>query len=121
VRRGWSILVAWAVITTVRGRWRWLILLHPAITVFVVVGTVNHFWADAIVAAVIDAAVISAQSLLARRLRLARVPRQAAEPVAPASSSSRSLSAVDKLWTGLLTRRPTSGDNSAPGQLVLMA
>jgi hypothetical protein len=102
VHVAWSVLVAWAVITRARSRWRWLILLHPAVTAFVVVATGNHFWADGIVAAVIDAAVISAQSLLARRFRLARVPRQAAEPVAPAaSSSSRSLSAVDKLWTGV--------------------
>ena len=64
VHVAWSILVAWAVITRARGRWRWLILLHPAVTVFVVVGTGNHYWADAIVAAAIDAAVISAQSLL---------------------------------------------------------
>ena len=88
VHVAWSILVAWAVITRARSRWRWLILLHPAVTVFVVVATGNHFWADGIVAAVIDAAVISAQSLLARRLRPARVPRQAAEPASPATSSS---------------------------------
>ena len=97
VHVAWSILVAWAVITRARSRWRWLILLHPAVTVFVVVATGNHFWADGIVAAVIDAAVISAQSLLTRRLRPARVPRQAeaAQPASPAASpSSRSLSAA---------------------------
>jgi hypothetical protein len=88
VHVAWSILVAWAVITRAGRRWRWLILLHPAVTVFVVVATGNHFWADGIVAAVIDAAVISAQSLLARRLRPARVPHQAAEPASPATSSS---------------------------------
>jgi hypothetical protein len=58
VHVAWSIIVAWAVITRTRSRWRWLILLHPVITVFVVVGTGNHFWADAIVAAAIDAAVM---------------------------------------------------------------
>src|SRR5580693_7637223 len=62
VHVAWSILVAWAVITRARSRWRWLIVLHPAITVLVVVGTGNHFWADAVVAAAIDAGVISAQS-----------------------------------------------------------
>ncbi len=93
VHVAWSILVAWAVITRARSGWRWLIVLHPAVTVFVVVATGNHFWADAIVAASIDAVVISAQSLLTRRLRLARVPRQAVEPAPPtASSSGRRLS-----------------------------
>jgi hypothetical protein len=97
VHVAWSVLVAWAVITRARSRWRWLILLHPAATVFVVVATGNHFWADAIVAVVIDAAVIAAQSLLARYLRRpARVVRQAAEPASPAaSSSSRPLSTVN--------------------------
>lgn len=67
VHVAWSILVAWAVVTRARSRWRWLILLHPAATIFVVVATGNHFWADAIVAAAIDAAAIMAASLLARR------------------------------------------------------
>jgi hypothetical protein len=85
VHVAWSILVAWAVITQARSRWRWLIVLHPAITVLVVVGTGNHFWADAIIAATIDALVISAQSLLVRRLRPATVPVQAAEPASTAA------------------------------------
>jgi hypothetical protein len=32
-------------------RWRWLILAHPAMTVFAVVATANHWWLDGIVAA----------------------------------------------------------------------
>jgi hypothetical protein len=60
----WSMLVAWAVITSGVSRWRWLILAHPLITVFVVVGTGNHFWADAIVATAIVALVLAAQALL---------------------------------------------------------
>jgi hypothetical protein len=87
VHVAWSILVAWAVITRARGRWRWLIVLHPAATVFVVVGTGNHFWADAIVAAAIDGAVISALSLLGRRLRPAGVPVQAPEPASTAAAN----------------------------------
>jgi hypothetical protein len=80
VHVAWSALVAWAVITRAGSRWRWLILLHPVVTVFVVVATGNHFWADAIGAVAIDAAVIAAQSLLGGRLRPALIPRHAAEP-----------------------------------------
>jgi len=80
VHVAWSALVAWAVITRAGSRWRWLILLHPVVTVFVVVATGNHFWADAIVAVAIDAAVIAAQSLLGGRLRPALILRHAAEP-----------------------------------------
>jgi len=119
VHVAWSVLVAWAVISRARGRWRWLILLHPAATVFVVVATGNHFWADAIVAVVIDAAVISTQSLVVRYLRRpARVVPQAAEPASPepaspaASSSSRTLAR----WAGAST--PPSGTASRRPRLT---
>jgi hypothetical protein len=87
VHVAWSVLVAWAVITRATSRGRWLILLHPAATVFVVVATGNHYWADGIVALAIVAAVISAQAVLARPLRLARVARQVEEPVSPTAST----------------------------------
>ena len=66
VHVAWSVLVAWTVITNASSRWRWLILLHPAATLFVVVTTGNHYWADAIVALAIVAAVIVAQAVLTR-------------------------------------------------------
>jgi hypothetical protein len=91
VHVAWSIIVAWAVITRSTSRWRWLILLHPLVTVFVVVGTGNHYWADAIVAAAIDAAVISTGALLTRRFRPARVPRPVSEPEPAPVASSRPL------------------------------
>jgi PAP2 superfamily len=46
---GWALVVALGVITVMRTRWRWLALLHPTITVLVVVGTANHYWLDGIV------------------------------------------------------------------------
>ena len=67
VHVAWAVLVAWAVVTRGRSRWRWLILLHPAVTVFVVVATGNHFWADGIVAASVVALVLAAQALVSRR------------------------------------------------------
>lgn len=48
---GWALLVAVVVIRTVPSPWRWLVSLHPALTVAVVVVTANHYWVDAIVAA----------------------------------------------------------------------
>jgi hypothetical protein len=50
VHVGWAVLVGWAVVTIGHSRWRWLVLLHPAITIFVVIATGNHFWLDGIVA-----------------------------------------------------------------------
>jgi hypothetical protein len=47
---GWALLVAVALIRVGTGRWRWLALLHPALTVSVVVVTANHYWLDGIIA-----------------------------------------------------------------------
>jgi hypothetical protein len=117
VHVAWSVLVAWAVVTRTSSPWRWLILLHPAVTVFVVVATGNHYWADAIVAAAIDAAAIWAQAQLARRLRPARVPRRTAEPVAPAaSSSSRPLPAAYPPRTR--QAQPPAGRERAAGKVT---
>ncbi len=50
VHVAWAALVPLAVIGVSRSKWRWLALLHFFATVFVVVVTANHFWADGIVA-----------------------------------------------------------------------
>jgi hypothetical protein len=80
VHVGWAILVAIALITTTRSRWRWLAVLYPVMTTLAVIVTANHFWLDGIAAAVILVLVLAAQSLV-RRLTAARAPRPAeAEP-----------------------------------------
>ncbi|MFJ6512901.1 phosphatase PAP2 family protein [Streptomyces sp. NPDC091406] len=68
---GWAVMVALGLIAATRSRWRRLWLLHPAITLFVVVGTANHYWLDAIVVV----------ALLAVALAVFRLP-------APARSGS---------------------------------
>lgn len=45
----WAVLVAIAVIVTLRSRWRWLAVLHPVTTLAVVVVTGNHYWLDGII------------------------------------------------------------------------
>jgi MFS superfamily sulfate permease-like transporter len=65
---GWALIVAFAVITVSRSRWRWLAAGYPVLTLLVVVVTANHFWLDGIAAAVLVAVVLAAQ-LLVRRLR----------------------------------------------------
>ena len=67
VHVGWALIIAIAVITVSRGRWRWLAAGYPALTLLVVVVTANHFWLDGIVAGFLVAAVLLAQ-LLTRRL-----------------------------------------------------
>ncbi|MCZ0982121.1 phosphatase PAP2 family protein [Streptomyces diastatochromogenes] len=48
---GWALMVAIGLIAATRSRWRVLWLLHPLLTLLVVVGTANHYWFDALAAA----------------------------------------------------------------------
>ncbi|MFJ8792568.1 phosphatase PAP2 family protein [Streptomyces sp. NPDC102462] len=48
---GWALMVAIGLTAATRSHWRWLWLLHPLITLLVIVATANHYWLDAIVAA----------------------------------------------------------------------
>ncbi len=45
----WSVLIAAAVIWASTSRWRWIIIAHPLITIWAIVATGNHWWADGIV------------------------------------------------------------------------
>ena len=48
---GWALLLAVVMISALRGRWRWLWALHPAVTLLVVIVTANHYWLDAVAGA----------------------------------------------------------------------
>jgi hypothetical protein len=50
VHVGWAVLIGVVVVGISSSPWRWLVLIHPAITIFVVAATANHFWLDGIVA-----------------------------------------------------------------------
>jgi hypothetical protein len=47
---GWAIIVAGAIIFSLRSPWRWLAATYPVTTALVVVVTGNHYWSDGIVA-----------------------------------------------------------------------
>lgn len=68
---GWAVLVGFALVAAGRSRWRWLWLAHPAITVAVVVGTANHYWADGIVGTVLLVLAAVPVLFLHRRHRFA--------------------------------------------------
>jgi hypothetical protein len=125
----WSVLVAWAVITASTSRWRWLILAHPIVTVFVVVATGNHYWADAIVSVAIVAVVLATQALLRARLarfRRARFERARFGGAAPGAPSpwptgAESLGEAEREGSqpvGTTCGRPISGAgrSRAPGE-----
>jgi hypothetical protein len=50
---GWAALVSFGIVAVSTSRWRWLFLLHVALTMFVVSATGNHWWLDGIVAIVL--------------------------------------------------------------------
>ncbi|MFJ1843332.1 MULTISPECIES: phosphatase PAP2 family protein [unclassified Streptomyces] len=60
---GWAVMVAVGMIVATRTRWRWLWLLHPLVTLLVIVGTANHYWLDSIVVSALLALAFAALPL----------------------------------------------------------
>ncbi|MFI9415518.1 phosphatase PAP2 family protein [Streptomyces werraensis] len=77
---GWALMVALGLIAVTRSVWRWLWLLHPLVTLLVIVGTANHFWLDAIAAAALLGLALAA----VRRPRRVPAPTAVARPRRPA-------------------------------------
>ncbi|MHA3701758.1 phosphatase PAP2 family protein [Jatrophihabitans sp. YIM 134969] len=46
---GWALAVALVLVAVLHSRWRWLAVVHPVVTLAVVVVTGNHYWLDAVV------------------------------------------------------------------------
>jgi hypothetical protein len=84
VHVAWCVLVAVAVIRVSRSRWRWLIVLHPLVTVAVVLVTANHYWLDGVAAVALLLLSYLLQWGAARGMRWWRagraVPVESAEP-----------------------------------------
>ncbi|MFJ8198161.1 phosphatase PAP2 family protein [Streptomyces sp. NPDC096152] len=81
---GWALMVAVGLIAATRSRWRALWLLHPLVTLLVIVGTANHYWLDALVAA----------ALLAVTLTAVRPPHRRAVPAALATPTALAAPAI---------------------------
>ncbi|MGW2231346.1 phosphatase PAP2 family protein [Streptomyces formicae] len=78
---GWALMLAVGMIVATSSRWRWLWLLHPLVTLLVVVGTANHYWLDAIVAS----------ALLGVALAVIRLPQPGRSLVVRRSSAAPEL------------------------------
>lgn len=104
VHVAWALFVAvcaWRVTTS---RWRYLGVLHAALTIWVVVVTGNHYWADAIVAAALLVLTLAAQR--GTRALWPRVSPSLRLHVEAWSSAAR--------W-GVRTSRETSGTGGDGG------
>ena len=91
VHVAWATIVPTAVITASRSKWRWLMLLHFFATVYVVVVTANHYWADGIVAVCLLGLALFLQWAAPRLLGLLSLRRlmTATERVAASSEPPR--------------------------------
>jgi hypothetical protein len=90
---GWALMVAVGLIAATRSRLRWLWLLHPALTLFVVVGTANHYWLDAIVATALLGIALAAIRLPGTG-QAAKPGRSTGRRVLPAPRAAASLTAT---------------------------
>ncbi len=72
VHVAWAAIVGFSVIAVGSSRWRWLILLHTAATIYVVVVTANHYWADGLVAVSLLALSLALQAFCRPRYRRLR-------------------------------------------------
>ncbi|MGI8662969.1 MAG: phosphatase PAP2 family protein [Acidimicrobiales bacterium] len=68
VHVGWALLVGLAAAVIGSSRWRWVVLLHPILTVVAVTATANHWYGDGIVAGailVVALAIVAAADRIA--------------------------------------------------------
>jgi hypothetical protein len=94
VHVGWSIIVAVAVITASRSRWRWLAVLYPMLTTLVVVVTANHYWLDGVAAGLLVVGALGLQKA-GRSARLALLTRAAARKAATTPDSREPVNTLD--------------------------
>ncbi|MFH9074775.1 phosphatase PAP2 family protein [Streptomyces alboflavus] len=99
---GWALMVAVGLIVATSSRWRWLWLLHPLLTLLVIVGTANHYWLDALAAAALLGVALAVirpprpvRSRIVRRSASATGPAPTVPP-APSAAPVLSASGADR-------------------------
>ena len=70
---GWSLVAGIAAVSISTSKWRWLVLLHPFLTVIAVTATANHWWLDGVVAGMVLGVAYGLQLAAAAALRRLRV------------------------------------------------
>jgi MFS superfamily sulfate permease-like transporter len=81
---GWALMLAIGLILATRSRWRRLWLLHPLLTLLVIVGTANHYWLDAIAAGALLGLALAVIHLPHRTATTAQRAQETAPVPAPA-------------------------------------
>ena len=90
---GWAALVSLGIVAVSTSRWRWLFLLHLALTMFAVSATGNHWWMDGIVAIVLLGIALAIDDGV-RRLARSRRTTGRDDSVGPEPQSADTRSAL---------------------------
>jgi hypothetical protein len=61
---GWAMIEAIAVIVVLKSAWRWLIVIHPILMTLSIIATANHWWIDAVAAAMLVVGGIAAYRVI---------------------------------------------------------
>jgi hypothetical protein len=86
----WAVLVGITVVRVSRSRFRHLALLHPVITIFVVVATGNHYWLDGFV----GLALLGISAVVVYRMRWIRAALAYVTGLTAYSSTARQVRAA---------------------------
>ena len=65
----WAVIIAYGFIVASSSRFRWVAVVHPALTFFAIVATANHFWLDAAVGGGLVVAVLASDRKLVELVR----------------------------------------------------
>jgi hypothetical protein len=113
---GWALVIAWAVLLATRSRWRYLVVLHPLITLAAIVLTANHYWLDAFAATVLFAFALGVDWLIEHLRRRHRLRTEAVAGTAePGSQSARPPNGSPSRYRPRAPRAP-DGSPAAPGR-----
>lgn len=101
----WSVLVAAGVISVLRSRLRFVVLLHPFVTLMAIVATANHYWLDAAVGGVLVTVTLVVGRVVAHRARpVAIAPLRSL----PALAEARLIVHLPRRQVARCVHRPTS-------------
>lgn len=93
VHVGWASLIAIATFTSTRSRWRWIAVVHGALTWFVVVATANHWWLDGIVEVALLGIIVLVERAARHWLRSLRSSQPSEARTSDATASAAASSA----------------------------
>jgi hypothetical protein len=88
VHVAWAVLIAVAVFRIGSGPGRWIGVVHAVVTLFVIVVTANHFWADGIVAVAVLGVCALLEDAGCRIVNRLREPVPASEPLVEVGATS---------------------------------